>query len=121
MTGAPIRNFIAGKWVDASGTETLPVDNPAAGQAIAQVPLSGLADVGKAVEAARKAFAGWRETPPVERARVLFRLKMLLEENLEDLGRNLTVEHGKIVRESIGEIRRGIENVEHACGIPTLM
>ncbi len=121
MTGAPIPNFIAGKWVDASGADTLPVDNPATSETIAQVPLSGLAEVQKAVEAARKAFAGWRETPPVERVRVLFRLKMLLEENLEDLGRSLTLEHGKVVRESKGEIRRGIENVEHACGIPTLM
>ena len=121
MTGAPIPNFIAGKWVDASGADALPVDNPATTQTIARVPLSGSTEVQKAVEAAKQAFAGWRETPPVERARVFFRLKMLLEENLDDLGRSLTLEHGKIVRESKGEILRGIENVEHACGIPTLM
>ena len=121
MTGAPIPNFIAGKWVDASGADALPVDNPATTQTIARVPLSVSTEVQKAVEAAKQAFAGWRETPPVERARVFFRLKMLLEENLDDLGRSLTLEHGKIVRESKGEIPRGIENVEHACGIPTLM
>ena len=121
MTGTPIPNFIGGQWVDASGADTLGVDNPATSETIARVPLSGMAEVEKAVEAAKKAYTGWRETPPVERVRVLFRLKMLLEENLEDLSRSLTLEHGKIVRESLGEIRRGIENVEHACGIPTLM
>ena len=121
MTGAPIPNFIGGNWVDAPGADALPVDNPATTETIARVPLSGSAEVQKAVDAAKQAFAGWRETPPVERARVFFRLKMLLEENLDELGRSLTLEHGKIVRESKGEILRGIENVEHACGIPTLM
>ena len=121
MTGTPIPNFISGKWVDASGVDTLPVENPLTTEMIARVPLSGSDEVGGAVEAAKRAFPGWRETPPVDRARVLFRLKMLLEENLEGLARNLTLEHGKIVAESRGEIRRGIENVEHACGIPTLM
>ncbi len=121
MTGAAIPNFIGGNWVDASGADTLIVENPATTETIGRVPLSGLTEVRKAVDAAGKATSGWRETSPVERARVLFRLKMLLEENLEDLCRSLTLEHGKTVRESRGEIRRGIENVEHACGIPTLM
>ena len=121
MTGTPIPNFISGKWVDASGVDTLPVENPLTTETIARVPLSGADEVGGAVEAAKRAFPEWRRTPPVDRARVLFRLKMLLEENLEDLARTLTLEHGKIVSESRGEIRRGIENVEHACGIPTLM
>lgn len=75
----------------------------------------------RAVRAAQAAFQAWRETPVVERVRVLFRLKGLLEENLEELARSLTQEHGKPLRETRGELRRGIENVEHACGMPSLM
>ena len=74
-----------------------------------------------AIEAAQEAFPAWRETPPVARARCLFRLKELLEENFEELSRMQTQEHGKTIDESRGETRRGIENVEVACGIPTLM
>jgi len=121
MTGSAIPNFIDGNWVDAGTDESLPFDNPATAETIGRVPLSQASDVGAAVAAAKKAFPGWRQTPPVERARVLFRLKALLDERLDDLGRSLTIEHGKVVAESKGEIRRGIENVEHACGIPTLM
>jgi malonate-semialdehyde dehydrogenase (acetylating)/methylmalonate-semialdehyde dehydrogenase len=74
-----------------------------------------------AVEAAKEAFPGWRTTPPVTRARYLFRLKELMEENFEEVSRIQTQEHGKTIDESRGETRRGIENVEVACGIPTLM
>jgi malonate-semialdehyde dehydrogenase (acetylating)/methylmalonate-semialdehyde dehydrogenase len=116
-----IPNFIDGTWLSATATDTLPVDNPATADVIARVPMSTPDDVDQAVQAARKAFPAWRATPPVERARVLFRLKTLLEEHLDELAVSLTIEHGKIVSESKGEIRRGIENVEHACGIPTLM
>ena len=116
-----IPNHIDGAWVDASGSESLPLTDPATGELLAQVPLSTRADVGLAVDAASRAFPDWRATPPVERARVLFRLKTLLEENLEELAVSLTREHGKNVAESRGEVRRGIENIEHACGIPTLM
>jgi malonate-semialdehyde dehydrogenase (acetylating)/methylmalonate-semialdehyde dehydrogenase len=121
MTTAAVPNFIGGQWVDASGGGTLPVENPATGDTLGRVPLSPAADVGAAVAAARAAFPGWRATSPVERARVLFRLKAGLEAHLDELTRSLTIEHGKILPESKGEIRRGIENVEHACGIPTLM
>ena len=78
-------------------------------------------EVEAAVQAAKEAFPAWRATPPVTRARYLFRLKALLEENFEELSRIQTQEHGKCIDESRGETRRGIENVEVACGVPTLM
>jgi malonate-semialdehyde dehydrogenase (acetylating)/methylmalonate-semialdehyde dehydrogenase len=117
----PIFNYIGGEWVASSGTRSLPVEDPATGEVLCHVPLSTAADVDSAVGAAQNAFPGWRETPPVERARVLFRLKGLLEQHLDELAESLTREHGKAVAESRGEVRRGIETVEHACGIPTLM
>lgn len=117
----PIPNFIGGEWVASSATESIEVTNPATGELLGRVPLSPSAEVDAAVRAARDAFPAWRSTPAVERARVLFRLKMLLDENREELGRMLTQEHGKNLKETVGEIQRGIENVEHACGIPSLM
>lgn len=114
-------NLIGGEWVSSQGTDALEVKDPGTGRVLGRVPLSTPVDVDVAVDAARKAFPGWRATPAVERARVLFRLKALLEEDLEELGRSLSREHGKNLKECIGEIRRGIENVEHACGVPTLM
>jgi len=116
-----VRNYVGGDWREASVTETLAVTNPASGAELGRVPLSGAHDVDAAVQAAKAAFPMWRSTPAPERARVLFRLKALLEENKEDLARTLTTEHGKVVAETRGEVQRGIENVEHACGIPTLM
>ncbi len=118
---ATLPNYVGGQWVAASGSELLPVTDPATGDPLGRVPLSTPRDAGAAVEAAKRAFPGWRETPPVERARVLFRLKALLEEHLEELARSLAREHGKTLPECRGELRRGIENVEHACGIPTLL
>jgi len=97
------------------------VTNPATGELLGRVPLSVSQDVGAAVEAAKRAFSSWRSTPPIERARVLFRLKALLEDHVEELAVSLAREHGKVIAECRGEVRRGIENVEHACGIPTLM
>ena len=121
MTAAAIPNFIAGRWVRSDATEALEVSDPATGEPLGRTPLSGPAEVDAAVRAAQAAFPAWRATPAVERTRVLFRLKGLLEAHKADLARSLTREHGKIVAESAGEIQRGIENVEHACGIPTLM
>jgi malonate-semialdehyde dehydrogenase (acetylating)/methylmalonate-semialdehyde dehydrogenase len=123
MTTTPnsIPNFIGGRWIAASGTETLDVRDPATTELLGRTPLSRSDDVDAAGRAASRAFPQWRSTPAVERARVLFRLKALLDEHLDELAESLTREHGKTVAESKGEIRRGIENVEHACGIPTLM
>jgi malonate-semialdehyde dehydrogenase (acetylating)/methylmalonate-semialdehyde dehydrogenase len=116
-----VQNYVGGGWRAASAADTLPITNPASGEVIGRVPLSSAADVDAAVQAAKAAFPMWRGTPAPERARVLFRLKMLLEEHKEDLAVQLTQEHGKILAETRGEVQRGIENVEHACGVPTLM
>ncbi len=116
-----VPNHIGGAWQPSTGTETLPVLDPATGEMLGRTPLSTAADVGRAVEAAERAFPAWRATPPGDRARVLFRLKHLLEARHEDLARSLTREHGKTLADSRGEIQRGIENVEHACGIPSLL
>ncbi len=117
----PIPNFIGGEWMRSSTSDTLPVHDPGTGQLLGQVPLSTCDDVHAAVAAAKEAFPAWRATPAVDRVQVLFRLKALLDEHRDDLARELSREHGKNVAETSGEIRRGIENVEHACGIPTLM
>jgi malonate-semialdehyde dehydrogenase (acetylating)/methylmalonate-semialdehyde dehydrogenase len=116
-----VRNYIGGRWVDASSSEQLLVRNPATGETLGRLALSSAEDVNAAVQAAKQAFPGWRATPAVERVRVLFRLKMLLEEHFEELSEMLTREHGKVRAEARGELRRGMENIEHACGIPSLM
>src|SRR5579864_4106141 len=113
-------NFINGEWLQHNGAGT-PVHNPSTGEVIAECPAGGTAEVNAAVEAAAAAFPSWMETPPVERARVLFRFKMLLEENFEDIVRCNTREHGKTLAESRGDVKRGIEMVEFACGIPSLL
>jgi malonate-semialdehyde dehydrogenase (acetylating)/methylmalonate-semialdehyde dehydrogenase len=116
-----LRNYIGGEWVAAHGAEYLPLTNPATGEPLGRVPLSGAREVDAAVAAAQAAFLKWREVPPVARARVLFKLKALMEEHFEELAQTVTREHGKTLDEARGSVRRGIENVEHACGIPTLM
>jgi malonate-semialdehyde dehydrogenase (acetylating)/methylmalonate-semialdehyde dehydrogenase len=116
-----LSNFIGGTWVPAATDRALDVLNPATGKVLAKVPLSTANDVERAVTVARNAFETWRRVPPLQRARYLFRYKELLESNFDDLARILTEEHGKTLDEARGSVRRGIENVEHACGIPTLM
>jgi malonate-semialdehyde dehydrogenase (acetylating) / methylmalonate-semialdehyde dehydrogenase len=116
-----LKNYIGGTWIVSSSEQSLGVENPATGDLLARVPLSGQGDVDRAVTVARDAFATWRRVPPVLRARTLFRYKNLLEKRFEDLARAVTLEHGKTLDEARGSVRRGIENVEHACGIPALM
>jgi len=116
-----IPNFIGGAWTASTSNETLPVTDPGTGEVLGYVPLSTREDVDRAVRAAREAFPAWRATPAVERVRVLFRLKALLEAHADELAESVTREHGKTRAEARAEIQRGIENVEHACGIPTLM
>ena len=98
-----------------------PVHNPSTGEVIAGTPSCGASEVAAAVEAAAAAFPAWWETPPAERARVLFRFKLLLEDHFEELARLTTREHGKTLAESRGDVRRGIEMVEFACGVPSLL
>jgi len=116
-----VLNYIDGEWRQSSAQEHLQVFNPATGEVLGQVPLSPAAEVDQAAQAAQAAFQTWRRTPPTERVQHLFKLKFLLEENFEDLARTITMECGKILEEARGEVRRAIENVETACGIPILM
>ncbi len=114
-------NFVDGQWQHSGAADALDVHNPATGGTIATVGLSPAAEVDAATRAGLKAYAAWRETPVVDRIQPLFRLKMLLEEHLEEIGRVITEECGKTFAESVGEMRRGIENVEVACGTPSLI
>ena len=114
-------NFIGGEWTLSTATEMVPVMNPSRGEQIAEVPMSSAAELDSAVQAALKAFPDWSDTPPNERAQVLFRLKGLLEAEFEALARGISREHGKTLVESKGDLRRGIEVVEYACGAPSLL
>ena len=116
-----LRNYIGGAWIAPGGVDYLDLTNPATAEPLGKVPLSGARAVSEAVAAAQSAFLKWREVPPVVRARYLFKLKSLMEEHFEDLAATVTRENGKTLDEARGSVRRGIENVEHACGIPTLM
>src|SRR5512136_2098747 len=115
-----VKNYINGEWVDSKG-KIVDVVNPATGKVMGKCPISTKDEINAAVDAAKEAFPDWRRTTPLSRSRCLFRLKELLEEHFEELSRVQTQEHGKTIDESRGETRRGIENVEVACGIPTLM
>ena len=115
-----LKNYIGGEWVESKG-ELIDIVNPAPCKVIANVPISTGEEIDAAVEVAKEAFPEWRRTPPLARARCLFRLKELMEERFEELSRIQTMEHGKTIDESRGETRRGIENVEVAAGIPSLM
>src|SRR2546425_5607975 len=117
-----IRNLIGAEWRSpADGVSSLPIFNPATGQEIEQVPLSRQPDVDAAVNAAVRAFPGWSRTALMERVRLMFRYKALLEEHFEELASIITRHHGKTLEESRGEVRRGIEVVDFACGAPTLL
>jgi malonate-semialdehyde dehydrogenase (acetylating) / methylmalonate-semialdehyde dehydrogenase len=116
-----VQNYINGQWCPPTATEHGDVMNPATAERLARVPLSAASDVDAAVQAAAGAFEAWRRTPATERVQYLFQLKVLLEEHLEDLARTITLECGKTLTEARGELRRAIENVETACGIPILM
>lgn len=98
-----------------------PVHNPSTGEVIAETPHCGADIVDAVVQSAHAAFAGWSETPPIERARILFRYKMRLEDHFEELAALVTREHGKTLTEARGDVRRGIEVVEYACGAPELL
>jgi malonate-semialdehyde dehydrogenase (acetylating)/methylmalonate-semialdehyde dehydrogenase len=122
MTGdKQLLNFIDGKWSRSAANEYLDVINPATARAMTAVPMSPGAEVDAAVQKAAAAFVEWRQTPSGERIQYLFRLKGLLEANREEIARIITNECGKTFNESLGELQRGIENVEVACGIPILM
>lgn len=114
-------NYIDGKWCESTTSEYLDVHNPATGDCLAHVPLSTPAEVDQAACAAAKAQLEWQRVPATQRIQYLFRLKELMEQNFEALARQITIENGKVLDDAKGEMRRAIENVEVACGIPTLM
>jgi len=121
MTHEAIPDFVDGRWSTSRATETLAIADPATGEPLGRTPLGGAVEVGAAVEAARRAFPAWRATPPVERARILARLTARLVAGRDELATSLSREHGKTLAEARGELQRGIENLEYACAIPTLL
>ncbi|MCL4559169.1 MAG: CoA-acylating methylmalonate-semialdehyde dehydrogenase [Chloroflexi bacterium] len=116
-----IHNYVNGTWHPSSSIEEQEVINPATGEILSRVPLSSGAEIDETVRGAQEAFLAWRKVPAGERVQYLFRLKTLLEQHREELARTITLECGKTLEESRGEMQRAIENVEVACGIPTLL
>ena len=121
MAVIDVKNYINGEWRPVKGAERLPVVNPATQETLGSVPLSATEEVDRAVQAAAKAQKGWAKVPPGDRVQYLYKLKGLLEREKEDLARTITLECGKTLAESRGELQRAIENVEVACGIPSLL
>jgi malonate-semialdehyde dehydrogenase (acetylating) / methylmalonate-semialdehyde dehydrogenase len=121
ISSPSIHNLIGGKWVGSTSSPGIELANPATGEPLGHSPLGSPAEVDAAVQAAHAAFGSWRIVPAADRVQYLFKLKALLEDHLDELARLITIENGKTLAESKGELRRGIENVEVACGIPVLM
>ena len=113
--------WINGRQVESQGSRTAEVHNPATGKAIRHVPLATMEDVNAAVEAARAAFPGWRDTTPLRRSRILNRFRELLEKHRAELARLASEEHGKTLEDATGSVQRGIEVVEFAVGAPHLL
>ncbi|MGJ3238177.1 MAG: CoA-acylating methylmalonate-semialdehyde dehydrogenase [Anaerolineae bacterium] len=116
-----ILDYIDGQWTDAQTNDLLKVVNPAQGAPIAEVVMTPKPVVAQAVEAGHRAYQEWRLVPVTDRIQYLFKLKTLLEDHLDEIARIITTECGKTYNESVGEMRRGIENIEVACGMPSLM
>src|SRR6218665_1849050 len=116
-----LNNYIDGQWVSSYSEATLDVKNPANQEVLAKVPQGSVQDVQKAAEAAARAFPEWRNVPAHRRVQYLFKLKSLLEDNIDDISRTIVLESGKTFGEAKAEMQRAIENVENACGIPTMI
>jgi malonate-semialdehyde dehydrogenase (acetylating) / methylmalonate-semialdehyde dehydrogenase len=116
-----VQNYIGGQWVASANPEYAPVTNPATGEPLGSVPMGSARDVDDAVKAARTAFPAWRELTAQARAKYLFALREKMEAHYDELLAICTQEHGKTLEESKGDVRRTIDNVEVACGMPTLM
>jgi malonate-semialdehyde dehydrogenase (acetylating)/methylmalonate-semialdehyde dehydrogenase len=121
ITEAKIPHYIDGQWVESNAREWSEIVNPATGESLGKVPISDAAEITKAIDAAAAAYPAWRRTPPEDRIQPLFKLKVLLEDHLDDISRLITQENGKTFIEAKAEMRRAIENVEVACGIPMMM
>src|SRR5579863_4663931 len=116
-----LKHYFGGGWSGNKAAEYLDIVNPATGERLGRSPIASKAEVNAAVEAAAAAYPAWRRTPPEDRIQYLFKLKQLLEDHVEELAQICTQENGKTVGESRAELRRAIENVEVACGVPNLM
>ncbi|MGG0418630.1 CoA-acylating methylmalonate-semialdehyde dehydrogenase [Priestia aryabhattai] len=116
-----LKNYINGEWVESKTTQYEDIYNPATKDVIAQVPISTKEEVDYAIEVAAKTFEKWKDVPVQKRARILFNFQQLLQSNKDELARIITIENGKNLPEALGEVGRGIENVEFAAGAPTLM
>ncbi|QHW36179.1 CoA-acylating methylmalonate-semialdehyde dehydrogenase [Staphylococcus ursi] len=116
-----LKNYIGGKWVESKSEEKIEVLNPATKEVIAYVPVSTREELDEAAKIAQEAFLKWKEVAVPKRARILFKFQQLLMENKETLANIITKENGKNTQEALGEVQRGIENVEFACAAPTLM
>ena len=121
LTEAKVPHYIDGQWVESNAREWSEILNPATGESLGKVPISDAAEVTKAIDAAAAAYPAWRRTPPEDRIQPLFKLKQLLEDHVDDISRLITQENGKTFTEAKAEMRRAIENVEVACGIPVMM
>src|SRR6478736_3884456 len=121
ITEAKVPHYIDGQWVESNAREWSEIINPATGESLGKVPISDAGEVTKAIDAAAVAYPAWRRTPPEDRIQPLFKLKNLLEAHIDDLSRIITQENGKTFAEAKAELRRAIENVEVACGIPMMM
>ncbi|BBE72011.1 CoA-acylating methylmalonate-semialdehyde dehydrogenase [Oharaeibacter diazotrophicus] len=116
-----IQNAYGGRKVASTSGRTAPVFNPATGEQVATVPLSSAEEVSAAVAAAREAAEAWGRTPPMKRARFMFAFKQLVEAHADDIARAISLEHGKTHPDALGEVQRGLEVIEFACGIPHLL
>ncbi|CAN7726912.1 MULTISPECIES: CoA-acylating methylmalonate-semialdehyde dehydrogenase [Caballeronia] len=118
---ADVGHFIQGRRVPGTGTRTQPIFNPATGKEARTLRLGDVADVDAAVAGAKKAFVAWSETPPIRRARVMLRFLELMNKHRDELAAIITAEHGKVFSDAQGEVSRGIDVIEFACGIPQLL
>ncbi len=116
-----LTHWISGKHVEGTSGRSGAVYNPATGEVASRVPLASKAELDTAVEAAKAAFPDWAATPPLTRARIMFKYKALIEDNADELAAIITAEHGKVLSDAHGSLTRGLEVVEYACGIPQLL
>jgi malonate-semialdehyde dehydrogenase (acetylating)/methylmalonate-semialdehyde dehydrogenase len=116
-----LQNYVGGRWIASDATRFGDIHNPATGELLARVPFGTASDVDRAAQAALEAYPAWRQTPPVQRVKPLFRLKQLMEERFDDIARTVTLEHGKTLDESRSSVRRAIDNVDLALGAPDRM
>ena len=116
-----ISHWIDGKVVESTSGRSAAVFNPATGEQSGAVDLASVDEVDAAVAAAKAAFPEWRATSLSKRAEILFRLRELVDANRKEIASLLTAEHGKVQSDSLGEVARGLENIEFACGIPQLI